>query len=168
MKYLLIELRVQDGERQHTHRILHTTTAKNINFAAERYAAQFWGEGERERQPKRNYWWVNGEITIQMDNVIELTYDQHRDMSMLFSGAQPKETRVYVVNTDNFSVDGAYEIEEWKNYEKCGDALPEKAHKFMEFAEQEGTVFTLDGFENAINFEELSCENNWIFITKAY
>ena len=84
MKYLFIELKIQDGERQHNHRVLTTTLASNVRFAAERYAASYWGYGKRE--DKDDYWWVNGEITIKVVRVTELTQYMYRAMSDIFSG----------------------------------------------------------------------------------
>lgn len=81
MKYLLIILDVREGERVHTHRVLHTTNAKNIQFAAERYVSTFWGEGERED----NYWWFFGEITAKLKMVKELSEYEYRLLSELFS-----------------------------------------------------------------------------------
>lgn len=82
MKYLLITLKVQDGERSHTHRNLHTTNAENINFAAERYASTYWGWGERED----NYWWFHGEITVRLERVTEVSEYEYKLMSELFGG----------------------------------------------------------------------------------
>jgi len=85
MKYLFIHLEVQDGERRHDHRILHTTNAKNIEFAAQKYAASFWGWGERYNK-EDDYWWFNGEITIRLKNVIEISEYEYRLMSGIFTG----------------------------------------------------------------------------------
>ena len=85
MKYLFITLAVQDGERRHDHRCLHTTNAKNIEFAAQRYAASFWGFGERQNK-EDDFWWVNGEITIRLTSVIELSKSEYKLMSDIFSG----------------------------------------------------------------------------------
>ena len=84
MKYLFIELQIQDGERQHIHRILITTLAENVQFVAQRYAASYWGWGKRE--DKDNYWWVDGEITIKVVRVTELSEFMYRAMSDIFSG----------------------------------------------------------------------------------
>jgi len=69
MKYLYIELDVQDGERRHTHSCLHTTTGKNINFAAERYAYTFWGKPVGHNDE----WWDLNDIAIRVSNIKELT-----------------------------------------------------------------------------------------------
>ena len=92
MKYLLITLAVQDGERRHDHRLLHTTNAQSIEFAAQRYAASFWGFGKRYNK-EDDFWWVNGEITIRLSNVIELSLYEYQLMNRLFGGY--KETKPY-------------------------------------------------------------------------
>lgn len=82
MKYLYIRLTVQDGEREHTHHCIHTTNAKNIEFAAERYAASFWGKSTHD---KDGYWsaW-GGEIMIKLRNVERLTKKQYNFLNSLF------------------------------------------------------------------------------------
>lgn len=85
MKYLFITLDVQDGERKHTHRILHTTNAKNIEFAAQRYVAAFWGNGERQNK-KDDFWWFFGEITCRLYTVVEISEFEYNLMSKIFGG----------------------------------------------------------------------------------
>lgn len=58
-----------------------------------------------------------------------------------------KETRVYVIDT--------YLIEE-------ENAINYTDNDFMEVAERLGTVFTLKGFENAFNNEELNTHVDYI------
>lgn len=82
MKHLFITLEIQDGEREYTYRVLHTTPGNNINFAAERYASKFWGEGERER----DFWWFFHEITVRVYTVIELTENEFKLMSEIYDG----------------------------------------------------------------------------------
>lgn len=86
MKYLFIHLEVQDGERRHDHRVLHTTNAKNIEFAAQRYVASFWGNGYRD--DRNSEWWnVNaGEIALRLRNVTELTEAEYKFMHDIFTG----------------------------------------------------------------------------------
>ncbi len=52
MKYLFLHLEIQDGEHTHDHKILHTTEGKNIEFAAQKYCADYWGYAGREGS-----WW---------------------------------------------------------------------------------------------------------------
>ena len=76
MKYLFIHLIIQDGERRHDHKIVHITTGKNINFAAERYAANYWGKSH-----SRNCnWWCQwgGEIAVKVARVKELTEKEYK------------------------------------------------------------------------------------------
>lgn len=75
-----------------------------------------------------------------------------------------KEIRVYVLSADDIDTNG-YEIESWNEQ---GRLLPTNALEFIERAELEGNVFSLEGFQNAINLEELSLYNSWIFITNKY
>ena len=90
MKYLFITLDVQDGERKHTHRILHTTNAKNIEFAAQRYVANFWGYGERQNK-EDDFWWFFGEITCRLYTVVEISEFEYKLMSDIFSGNVRKD-----------------------------------------------------------------------------
>jgi hypothetical protein len=85
MKYLLITLAVQDGERRHDHRCLHTTNAKDINFAAQKYAASFWGYGERQSK-EDDFFWFFGEITVRLTSVVELTEYEYKLLSDIFGG----------------------------------------------------------------------------------
>lgn len=88
MKYLFITLSVQDGERNHTHRVLHTTNAKDINFAAERYAATYWGYGSHDEDGR---WWFNGEMAIKVDNVVELSSNDYYLVNSIFMGTYVKK-----------------------------------------------------------------------------
>ena len=81
-KYLFITLSIRDGEREHTHRVLHTTKCKNIDFAAEYYAAHFWGESEL----CDGAWYAwGGEIAIKLDSVKQITYPEYQYLNELFT-----------------------------------------------------------------------------------
>jgi len=97
MKYLFITLDVQDGERKHTHRVLHTTPGENIEFAAQRYVAAFWGYGERYNK-EDNYFWVDGEITLKLSNVVELSEYEYKLMSRIFSGDKNENDYFQIVS----------------------------------------------------------------------
>lgn len=86
MKYLFISLAIQDGEREYDFRCLHTTNAKNINFAAERYAATFWGESRLEK-PWKVWSAFSGEINISLEKVKELTKEEYDFLHNLFYGS---------------------------------------------------------------------------------
>ena len=81
MKYLYIELRIIDGNREYTQRSLHSTTAKNILFAAERFAATYWGYGEREGE---GWLFDGGEVYVEYTKVKELTKEEYENLNRLF------------------------------------------------------------------------------------
>ena len=86
VRYLFIHLKVQDGEREHDHRVLHTTTGTNLDFAAERYVASFWGYSELERST--GSWYAHGgEIAIQLEKCTEITESEYQFLNKLFYGA---------------------------------------------------------------------------------
>jgi len=103
MKYLYIELEIQDGERNHTHRCLHTTKCKNINFAGEYYTAHFWGFSERTFND--NAWYAHaGEIAIECVDVKELTKPEFDFLHYIFRGGEkPNIDIVEVKNSDNIT-----------------------------------------------------------------
>lgn len=81
-----------------------------------------------------------------------------------------KEFRVYIVSVDyefNFFVN-ANIINEWKNEEKLKGKLCKDAKTFIEVAENNGMVYSLDGFNNGLNLELQSNENLWFYITDKY
>ena len=97
MKYLFITLDVQDGERKHTHRVLHTTPGENIEFAAQRYVAAFWGWGERYNT-EDDFFWFNGEITCKLSNVVELSEYEYKLMSRIFSDDRNRNDYFQIVS----------------------------------------------------------------------
>jgi len=62
-----------------------------------------------------------------------------------------KEIRVYVIN--------AGDCDDFNDWERQGNY---KA--IMDKAEELGTVYSLQGFQDAINTEELLLNNSWIYI----
>ena len=74
LKHLFIHIEVQDGERRHDHKVLHCTTAKNINFVAERYVSTFWGHGKVD---KKSRWWDYGDCSGRLKHVEELTSTEY-------------------------------------------------------------------------------------------
>ena len=62
-----------------------------------------------------------------------------------------KEKRVYVIN--------ASECDDFRDWEQLGEE-----EKIMTKAEELGTVYSLEGFQEAINNEDLDLSNSWIFI----
>lgn len=110
MKYLFITLDVQDGERKHTHRILHTTNAKNIEFAAQRYVANFWGYGERQNK-EDDFWWFFGEITCRLYTVVEISEYEYNLMSAIFSGRTESKNYFEIVHTGHCEASQREEIQ---------------------------------------------------------
>lgn len=97
MKRLFITLKVQDGENSHTHRILHSTPGDNIQFAAQRYAAGFYGDDEPERQ---DTWWYffSGTIAVEVERVTELTEYEYKLLSRIFSGDKDRNDYFQIVS----------------------------------------------------------------------
>jgi len=110
MKYLFITLDVQDGERKHTHRILHTTNAKNIEFAAQRYVANFWGYGERQNK-EDDFWWFFGEITCRLYTVVEISEFEYKLMSDIFSGRTESKNYFEIVHAGHCEASNREEIQ---------------------------------------------------------
>jgi len=81
MRYLFIQLEIQDGERVHDHRVLHTTKAIDLNFAVERYVSTYWGYGEVDKQSR---WWDYGECTGRLKSFTELTKEEYEMLDYLF------------------------------------------------------------------------------------
>lgn len=87
-----------------------------------------------------------------------------------------KEVKVFVVNADNphlddqvFSDRGSmtgYSIDIWND--EYTNQLPDDAMRFIEIAEELGTVYSLKGFQVAFNITEDICFNDYVFITDKY
>jgi len=84
MKRLFITLEVRDGEYEHTHRILHSTNANDIWFAAQRYASKYWGKCD-ERCKGDLGWSFFNELIVKVENVVELTEEQYQTMYDFFN-----------------------------------------------------------------------------------
>ena len=85
LKYLFIHIKIQDGEREHDHRVLHTTYANNLDFAVERYVASFWGWGERLHNDDVWYW-NGGEFAGRLESYKELSKKEYYKINKLFYG----------------------------------------------------------------------------------
>ena len=76
-----------------------------------------------------------------------------------------KETRVYVCSIDEYpDLFNNINIATWNNE----DELSFEAIDFINKAEHSGRVYSLEGFQNAFNDEEISDVNDFIFITNKY
>lgn len=83
---------------------------------------------------------------------------------------KPKEYRVYILDVDieaDFDIN-AYEVENWVLYQERHEKLTTEAEKFISLCEEQGEVYSLNGFQNALNIEDININNNFIFITNCY
>jgi len=82
-----------------------------------------------------------------------------------------KELRAYVINADNipddFSMSG-HSIMNWVSYEEQHGKLTDEAERFITLCEERGDVYSLYGFLQAFNVDEMVGMNDFVFITKAY
>ncbi len=65
-----------------------------------------------------------------------------------------EEIKVYVINA---SEDKASSVRDWEHGEEY--------NKIVDLAEELGTVYSLQGFQDAINDEELFLDNSWIYFS---
>lgn len=84
---------------------------------------------------------------------------------------KPKETRVFFANCDNleYSDDiNCQAIENWTHYEEIHNKLCPDAENFISQCEGFGKVYSIDGFQNAINRNEINSDNSFFYITNNY
>lgn len=74
-----------------------------------------------------------------------------------------KEYRVYVNDLESVNVDQA-KIQSWNDLPELDD----DAQEFITTAENEGCIYTLNGFQLAFNNENISDVNDIIFITNKW
>ena len=85
MKYLFITLKVQDGEHEHTHRVLTTCyDHDNILQAADGYVSDYYGKADEKRDGW--YYFHSGTIAAKVQNVELLSEYEYKLMSKIFSG----------------------------------------------------------------------------------
>lgn len=78
-----------------------------------------------------------------------------------------KEFRVYLIEADETDVT-SYDIESWGLYAKYHNKLTQEAESFITECENKGQVYSLQGFQEACNLEEVNISNSYIFITNCY
>lgn len=78
-----------------------------------------------------------------------------------------KEFRVYVIEADEYDTN-AYDIENWTNISDTDSELPTDAIEYITECEEIGSVYSLRGFQNACNLEDIHINNSFIFITNLY
>ena len=79
VKYLVIQLEERNGEREYTHRCLHTTKCDSIDFAAEWYCAHFWGESTG----LEDEWWWFHDVMVRVYSVKEVSKKQFNLLNRL-------------------------------------------------------------------------------------
>ena len=82
MKYLVIIIKVQDGDYEHSHVCLHSTNCKSLEFAAQYYTAHFWGYGKR--CGKCCWEWYCGELSGKLEKYTEVTEEEFRKLENMF------------------------------------------------------------------------------------
>ena len=79
-----------------------------------------------------------------------------------------QEYRVFILDvedTDFIQTD----IENWENIGYIPSTeLSDEAERFIVQAETSGEVFSLNGFQNALNREEINITNKLVYITNKY
>ena len=60
------------------------------------------------------------------------------------------------------------DIESWGVYNKYHTDILNDAERFIVQAETSGEVFSLNGFQNALNREEINITNKLVYITNKY
>ena len=79
-----------------------------------------------------------------------------------------QEYRVFILDvedTDFIQTD----IENWENIGyRPSTELSDEAERFIVQAETSGEVFSLNGFQNALNREEINITNKLVYITNKY
>ncbi len=86
-RFLFIAITVQDGENTHDHRVTYLTSGDNINFAAERYVAKYYGFGERQMKncgDKETWYFHGGTIAAKLHKVVEVDSETYRKLNELF------------------------------------------------------------------------------------
>ena len=78
-----------------------------------------------------------------------------------------QEYRVFILDvedTDFIQID----IESWGDYSNYHTDILNDAERFIVQAETSGEVFSLNGFQNALNREEINITNKLVYITNKY
>ena len=78
-----------------------------------------------------------------------------------------QEYRVFILDVEDTDFIQA-DIESWGVYNSCHPDILDDAERFIVQAETSGEVFSLNGFQNALNREEINITNKLIYITNNY
>lgn len=77
MRHLYLNIIVQEGEFEHTHKVLISTKCENLNFAINYYIAHFWGHGELDRTVTKYWWWWDGVHCGRVESWVEVPEEDY-------------------------------------------------------------------------------------------
>ena len=78
-----------------------------------------------------------------------------------------QEYRVFILDIEDTDFIQA-DIESWGVYNNYHTVILDDAERFIVQAETSGEVFSLNGFQNALNREEINITNKLVYITNKY
>ena len=78
-----------------------------------------------------------------------------------------QEYRVFILDVEDTDFIQA-DIESWGVYNSYHTYILDDAERFIVQAETSGEVFSLNGFQNALNREEINITNKLVYITNKY
>ena len=78
-----------------------------------------------------------------------------------------QEYRVFILDIEDTHFIQA-DIESWGVYNKYHTDILNDAERFIVQAETSGEVFSLNGFQNALNRKEINITNKLVYITNKY
>ena len=78
-----------------------------------------------------------------------------------------QEYRVFILDVEDTDFIQA-DIESWGVYNNYHTYILDDAERFIVQAETSGEVFSLNGFQNALNREEINITNKLVYITNKY
>ena len=78
-----------------------------------------------------------------------------------------QEYRVFILDVEDTDFIQA-DIENWGVYNKYHTDILNDAERFIVQAETSGEVFSLNGFQNALNRKEINITNKLVYITNKY
>ena len=78
-----------------------------------------------------------------------------------------QEYRVFILDVED-TYFKQIDIESWGVYNKYHTDILNDAERFIVQAETSGEVFSLNGFQNALNREEINITNKLVYITNKY
>ena len=78
-----------------------------------------------------------------------------------------QEYRVFILDVEDTDFIQA-DIESWGDYNNYRTDILDDAERFIVQAETSGEVFSLNGFQNALNRKEINITNKLVYITNKY